>query len=333
MEERTLFDRIHQALDVEPRPGAFEQLRIALTKKPVKSQVWPAFPMRWSKRGLRLAAVMTVVVLAIGAGAAYLATHRVAERTSPADSDHAIAAYKLMLSDDYDKIPAENIESVCFGDQFAACEAEANLRIPVVTQIQNDLMQFPPPARFAVAVAQMRRHNALQLSRFNALLAASRVQDAVNMDRAVAAVVSGRPWMDAMITGILSSQQGTVATYLGSVRNQKQNLDLCAACQDLVGPDQISCTGSQAEGCQSLIQGTAAQVGSFQRAVVVTVAPNSLASKDNRLQLDLAIADTALLAMGEALSAGDQAGFNAGRVSLRQAWAAINVDATDMSNG
>ncbi len=283
MEERTLFDRIHEALDVEPRPGAYERLRTALASKRVKPQRWPAFPMRSPKLGLRLAAVMTVVVLAIAAAAAFLVTHPVADRETPADSERAIAAYKLMLYDDYIKIPDPAIESVCFGNQFAACDADVSVRIPVVNQIQNDLNRLEPPARFAVAVGQMRRHNALQLTRLNAVLAASRAQDAAGMDRSVAAVVSGRPWMDAMFTGLL--------------------------------------------------QGTAAQVGSFQRAVVLVAAPSSMATRDNRLQVDLATADTALVTMAEALSAGDQAGFNAGRASLQQAMAAVNVDAADILNG
>jgi len=333
MEERTLFDRIHQALDVEPGPGAYEQLRIALAKRPVKPQRWPAFPMRWSKMGLRLAAVATVLVLAIAAGAAYLAAHGVADRATPADSEHAIAAYKLLLYNDYIEIPAAPIEGACFGNQFAACEADVSLRIPVANQIQNDLIRFQPPARFAIAVAQMRRHNALQIARLNAVLVASRALDAAAMSRSVAAVVSGRPWMDAMFNSILSSQQVTVATYIRSVSNEKRNLDQCVQCQDLAGQSRISCTGSQVASCQALLESTAVQILSFQTAVVLIAAPSSLAVQDNWLQLDLAVADTALLTMGEALSTGDQAGFNAGRVSLQQAIAAVNVDVPDILNG
>src|SRR5439155_6987406 len=189
---------------------------------------------------------------------------------------------------------------------------------PVANQIQNDLNRFQPPARFAVAVAQMRRHNALQIRRLDAVLAASRAQDALGMARAVAAVVSGRSWMDAMFNSILSSQQGTVAVYVESVRNEKRDLDQCVECQDRAELNQTSCAGSQAPSCQALLESTAATVASFQNAVVRVAAPSSLATKDNRLQLDLATADMALLTMGEALSAGDQAGCNAGRVSLKQ---------------
>jgi len=333
MEERSLFDRIHEALDVEPRPGAYERLRTALASKRVKPQRWPALTMRWSKLGLRLAAVMTVVVLAIAAAAALLVTHRVADRETPADSEHAIAAYKLMVFDDLNNFPATRIESECWGDKFAACEADVNATLLAATQFHNDLNRFQAPARFTVAAAQLRRHQALQLSRLNAVLAASRAQDSASMARSVAAFVSGYAWMMAMTDSIMNSQQGTVATYIGSVRNQKQNLDQCVDCQDLAGLNTISCAGSQPTSCQALVDRTAAQATYFQSAVVLIAAPSSMATKDNRLQLDLATADTALVTMAEALSAGDQAGFNAGRASLQASVAAVNVDAADILNG
>jgi len=332
MDERILFDRFHEALDAEPRPGAYDRLRIALAKSPVKAQRRP-LAMRWSRTGLRLAAVMTIAVLAIAAAVALLATHRVADRITPADSDHAITAYKLMVSNDYEKIQTVGINSTCYGNQFAACETDANLTLPVANQFQNDLNRFQTPARFAVADAQLRRHNARQISRLNALLAASRAQDATGVDRAVAAVYSGRAWLNAMLTSILRSREGTVITYVASVRYEKQALDTCADCQDLAGQDQIGCAGNQTSGCQALVENAAAQVTSFQTAVVVLAAPSSLAAKDNRLQRDLANADNAVVTMAEALSAGDQAGFDTGRITYQQAMAAVNRDAADILNG
>jgi hypothetical protein len=114
---------------------------------------------------------------------------------------------------------------------------------------------------------------------------------------------------------------------------KNEDLDLCAEPQDLAGQNQISCTGSQATSCQALLERNAAQIASFQRAVVLIAAPSSLATKANRLQFDLAAADTTLLTMADALSAGDLADFNAGRVSLQTAIAAVNVDAAAILNG
>jgi hypothetical protein len=335
MDERILFDRFHQALDVEPRPDAYERLQIALARKPVKSQGWLAFRVRLPKMGLRLAAVMTVVVIAIAVAAAFVATHRVADRVSPADSDHAIAAYKLMLANDYIKVTTAAGTWTCSGSQFAACEAGASSMLPVANQWLNDLNRFQTPARFAVADAQLRRHIAAQNSRIDALIAASRAHDAAAVDREMAVINggTGAGWGTKMVSSIENSRQGTVATYVESVRWEKQGLDGCTACQDLAGQNQYSCAGSQASTCQDLVDIAARQVTSFQSAVVVIAAPSSLAAKDSRLQLDLANADNALVTMADALATGDQAGFNAGRTSYQRAIAAINRDAADILNG
>lgn len=335
MDERILFDRFHEALEAEPRPGAYDRLRVALAKNPVKAQRLPAFPMRWSRTGLRLAAVMTVVVLAIAVAAAFLATHRVADRVAPADSEHAITVYKLKLYDAYNKVTTAVAAWTCTsGSQFAACEADASSMLPVANQFLDELNRSQAPARFAVVHAQLRLNVAAQNSRTEALLAASRAHDAAAADRALAALngETGSLWGSAMVSSILNSRQGTVATYIESVRSQKQALDGCTECQDLAGPNQINCAGSQASSCQDLVDSTARQVKNFQAAVVVTAAPSSLVAKDSRLQLDLGKAETALKALVDALAADDQARFNSGRISLQQAMAAVSRDAADILN-
>ena len=75
MEQENLFDRIHEALDAEPRPGAYERLRAALIKSPARAQRRPALQMRWSKMGFKLAAGLAVVALAIAISAAILVRH------------------------------------------------------------------------------------------------------------------------------------------------------------------------------------------------------------------------------------------------------------------
>ena len=42
MDERILFAQFHEALDVEPRPGAYERMRIAMTNHPVVIKRRPA---------------------------------------------------------------------------------------------------------------------------------------------------------------------------------------------------------------------------------------------------------------------------------------------------
>ncbi len=91
----------------------------------------------------------------------------------------------------------------------------------------------------------------------------------------------------------------------------------------------VVCEGA----CQDAIQHSSFQVVRFEAAVIQVAAPNSLRTKDLRLQSDLAKADTALMTMTAALSAGDQAGFDAARISLQRALAAIDHDATDILSG
>jgi len=62
-------------------------------------------------------------------------------------------------------------------------------------------------------------------------------------------------------------------------------------------------------------------------------APSSLSTEDARLQQDVARADTALIGMTAALSTGDQGGYDARRIILQQAFAAVDGDATVILNG
>ena len=333
MDERLLFDRLHQALDVEPSPGAYDRLRVSLIKSPARPHGGLSFTFRWPKVGLRLAAVVTLVVLGIALVAGFVATHRVAEDITTVNSDHAITAYKLRLSDAYAKISTEASNWNCnSGTQFAACEADANRLLPANYQWLNDLNAIQPPARFAIAHAQLRLHVTAQLARTYVWIAASRAHDAAAVDREVAVIrgQTGATWVQTMVANVVASKQRSAATYISSVRSEKLGLDGCASCQNLAGQSQVSCTGGQAPTCQDLVTLTATQVLSFQAALIATAAPNSMTTKDNRLQLDLGAAAAALVAMDDALTSGDQAAFNVGRTSFQQAMPAINRDAADI---
>jgi hypothetical protein len=76
MDERAVFERFHEALEFEPRPGAYERFRAAFTTPPAVAQRRPVFQMRFSRMGLRIAAALAVVAIAIALVAGYVATHR-----------------------------------------------------------------------------------------------------------------------------------------------------------------------------------------------------------------------------------------------------------------
>ena len=84
MEEQLLYDRIHDALDIEPPAGAYERLRASLTRMPTKLQSLPALQTRWSKMGFRFTAGVALVALAVAITAAILALHSAPSNSAPA---------------------------------------------------------------------------------------------------------------------------------------------------------------------------------------------------------------------------------------------------------
>jgi hypothetical protein len=76
MDERTLFDQFHEALEMEPRPGAYERMRFAMTNHPVAPKTWPAFQIRWSTMRLRITAAVAAGLIVIALIGVYLATRQ-----------------------------------------------------------------------------------------------------------------------------------------------------------------------------------------------------------------------------------------------------------------
>lgn len=84
MEEEFLYDRIHDALDIEPPAGAYERLRASLTREPVRPHRWPPMQTRWSKMGFRFTAGVALVALAVAITAAIFALHSAPSNSAPA---------------------------------------------------------------------------------------------------------------------------------------------------------------------------------------------------------------------------------------------------------
>jgi hypothetical protein len=324
MDDRVLFDRMHDALDVEPPAGAYERMRIALSKSPARPSGWPVFRMRWSKMAFRLAAGLTLLVLVGAIVAAYVAAHNATSSRIPAGSSQTIAGYQSLVGADDTK--ANNTWSApCDTAQHSGCQSNATRALVALHQWLDDLNRSEPPARFLVVDAQLRLHISGSIAGLNALLAASQANDSNAMDRAYLLAADGRGWTDTVVPSIVSSKQVSAADYTNSVHAQSTYLTGCASCQVLAGQSQIDCSQDQTN-CQNLLDGAEGVVANFQSAVAAFAAPDSLSAKDTRLQQDLASADSALIAMRASLLTVDQAGFNAGRVTLRSALAAVSVD-------
>lgn len=330
MDERILFKRLHEALDVEPRPDAYERLRVALATGPAQPQRWPVLRMRGSNMGLRLAAGLAFLVLAAALVAAFLAAHNATSGSVPAGTGLSIQAYQKLVAVDDNKA-INTWSSPCDTTQHSGCQTDASGALVALQQWQGDLNRSQPPSRFAVVDVQLRLHLTGSIAGLNALLAASQAGDQSGMDRAYLLALAGRAWTDAVIPSIVASKQVDVAAYTNMVRAQGSSLASCTSCQELAGPSQLDC--AQGQACQDLVDASAGLIASFQSALATSAAPSSLIAKDSSLQQDLGQADTALIGMNAALSTGDQAAFNARRLVIQQALAAVSRDAATIVNG
>ena len=90
MDDRTLFNRFHEAFDIQPRPGSYDRMRIALTAPSVVLKRRPGFRLRFTKMGFRVAAALAVAVLVIVALVAFLALHRSTTGYVPANNGQGI---------------------------------------------------------------------------------------------------------------------------------------------------------------------------------------------------------------------------------------------------
>lgn len=85
IDEREVSERFHDALDMQPGPGAFDRLQAALTQRPLMPSRRITLVLPVPRMGLRLAAAgMIVVLLTLAVAGAFLALRLTASRTAPA---------------------------------------------------------------------------------------------------------------------------------------------------------------------------------------------------------------------------------------------------------
>jgi len=334
MDEQILFDRFHEALDKEPRPGAYERMRFAMTSHPVALRRRPAFRMRWSKMGLRIAAVVTVAVIATALIAVLLVSHRPPVGSVPAAADPNVEAYQVLISSDYNKM-ASSTSNHCDTIQDTDCAAAV---VPVVAALDKwvaDLSSFPTPSRYAALDTQLRRHLSAAAAELNAAVAFQKANNQAGFDLAMNAALFERAWVDPTSSEIEGTYPTVAGSYHDAIRLAKLSLDACIngtpapndlACTALSSAQ--TCTSASAPNCESVVQGAAADVQTFLIGLVQNPAPSALTTKAAKLQTDLAAADTALLAITDALLHGDSAKAGAGRSAYTLAISAADDDAS-----
>jgi len=159
--------------------------------------------------------------------------------------------------------------------------------------------------------------------RWSRLFAAYAARDENAMTRWYFAGDQEVSWISDMADSVIRSRPATASLYVASVRSEQANLAAC--CGSLLGAARVSC-GEPSATCEFDAYETLGVIEVFEATVVRNQAPTSLAALDGRLQRDLALVDNTLETMAVAALAGDQAGFDAARVSLARAWPRVNAD-------
>jgi hypothetical protein len=280
----------------------------------------------WPRSAMQLAAAVLIVVLAAAALAAFLDLRYRATNVSPAAMD--VPGYQSLVSRDLDRLVSAGNGIDCTTLQ-STCPAPGKPVFTAYQRLSNDLDASKPPARFAVIDAQLRRHLAAAMADLNGVFAAYAAKDQVALDRDNYLLDAQGEWVRVITRSIAQSKQGTVSTYIESIRAAKQGLTACDSCR--IGSGE--CTEIQTVLCEADVVYAKIDIESLEAALVGVAAPTSLAAQDELLQRDLVHADVDVLSMATAQLTGDQTGFNASLHLLEQALPAVDADLAAIPGG
>jgi hypothetical protein len=335
--EQTLRIELRRALDevLPPAPWLEAAVKDDLRKRrsrsgvgrgPIKSQqratVWP-------RSSVQLAAGVLIVVLAGAALAAFFESRYVTPRSEPAALD--LVSYQALVSSDFNRLSYSGSGIDCTTVQ-SNCPGPGKPVLGAIQRFLDDLSRSQPPKSLAVTDGLMRRHLAAGIADLNGVFAAYAAKDQVALDRDNYLFNAQGEWLSAITTSISQSRQGTVASYIDSVRAGKQGMTACNGCRplQLAGQD---CAEIQTVLCEADVVYAKLDIETLESALASVTAPSSLADQDALLQRDLVQADAAVLALASAQLTGDQAGFNTARVLLAQKLPAIDADLAGIVGG
>jgi hypothetical protein len=313
MDERTLFDRFHEALEIEPRPGAYERMRLAMTNYPAAQKRRSASPIRWSKMGLRVAAVLAAAVLAVALGAGILALHFRPVGSVPAHADPNVTAYQAMMKSAHESLAtASNFN--CGGVSDPGCEAMVTATVPLLNKWASELKSFNTPARFALIDGMLQRHLADDVQYLNAMVAAHKAGNMKAFSFAFEGAFYEDAWIGPAVGAIDGSSPRLAGSYHDALALARQHIHACVgqapgpadiACEQLYHPDECASVGAQA--CANDAHAAAGQLLSFLDGFTQNPAPSKLAARDGVIQIDLAKVDADIMAITDGLLSGDSA--------------------------
>lgn len=327
MDERAVFEQFHEALELEPRAGAYERFRAAFITPPATAKRRPVFRLRFSRMSLRVAAALAVVAIAIALVAGFAATHR-PTASVPAASDPNVKAYQTMMRTDHAAFVA-SLSNNCADVNQRGCSAALGQILPPLQKWISDIDAFKKtPSRFAVIGAQVRQHATATLSDVNLAGAAVGARDNHALANALNAGAANATWLARATLSIVEAQQVKASDYIALVKADGDSLNVCEGCIAMAGASPPPCAGAQADVCMNDVIPADDTIGQMGADVIEQAAPASLAGKDQQLQADLAAADSALVKMLNALLAGESATFKAAQLEYRVALAMVRSDVT-----
>lgn len=330
MEERTFFDRFHEALDIEPRPGAYERLRTELTRKPVALKRRPAFRMRFTKMTLRLTAAVAAVLIAIALIATFVAVHNHPVGVVPA-TDANVKTFRALIVADYNAMNAST-SNHCGTIDDAGCAAAL---VPVIAALQkwaDDINAYPnTPAQYKLLASALRVHVLSVIKDSNAAIAYQKAGDAADFDFAMRGTFYQRAWVDPASFAIEGTYQGGAPTYSQAVAAAKRAIQGCMS--STPGPYVLGCNhlqqyepcdGAQKQVCEADLENTETLI---EQSLVDTALNPSSKTSYLQLQQDLGSADAGLLAIREVLvNRGDSGDLNIAQTAFSKAMNAAEFD-------
>lgn len=324
MDDMTLFDRFHAAFDIAPPAGGFERLRRELSNHRPDRRGRPAFQMRFTRMGFRVVAAAAVAVIAIALVAAYLAGQRPTNGLAPAGSADSVAAYQSMVQANYDPWVQQPFN--CHAVTDPSCSTDLAANVVIVAKWRADLASFRTPGQFAIIDAQLQKHLADVAQGFGVIGTAIGTRNQALLDKAMRYAPIEVTWLDHAVQGITQSQPATASEYSALI--QAENANFMGSCSSFCQQDASlgDCLAIDDALCLHDITSASGFLGTLQADVVKTMAPSQLKDQSTTLQLDLAQADDALVAMNDALLHDDAASLKAARASYLDALVAVESD-------
>ena len=338
MDERVVTERFHEALDVEPRAGAYERFRAEFVTSPAAAKRRPVFRLRFSKMAFRLGAAVALAAIAIALVAGILATHRGPTGQVPASTNKNLVDYQNLVLRDYNAF-ANATSNHCNTIDDQGCAAAVRRLVPSMEGWINDLTAFPTPPQYVVLDARLRAHLTLAEAELNALAPAQQRHDAAGFTMAINAALYERAWIDPAAFTLEGTDQTDVASYSNAVRVAYLSLLSCE--NSTPGPDALacshlaaaeSCLGAAAQACADDIQSAETQLQNFIIAIAQNPAPSSLVVKDRQFEAALTKADDALLDLVKSQLAGDAARVSADELAYESAISLAATTSADLAN-